>query len=219
MFVDAARMQNRAAHDRWFPMALVLVCGLFVEPASARDDALLEFADEPAEWLSAPMPTSGRTLLSLLPNSLRGARRTGRRLRIDVSPFVSEVVGWFRHAGIPLREDRSPQRQETMGISASLLLGDALPALSFWIGERSRETLGAFYSPRAGMSWALVWPVNRFTLRVEGGDDSEFGYFGVVGVHWRHPTQPLAVGVGVPMHMRNAEGPFGVIVQLRMNFD
>jgi hypothetical protein len=61
--------------------------------------------------------------------------------------------------------------------------------------------------------------VSRYTLRLEAGEDSELGYFGIAGVQWVDPHRPLAIGIGVPMNLRNANGGVGLVLQLRMNLE
>lgn len=142
-----------------------------------------------------------------------------RHAGIDLSPAVDAIVGFVNRHGVPLRQQRDQPGGKLVGVQAAFGIGRDLPAVSVNLGERSVEPLGAFYSAERGFRCAVVWPVDRFTLRLEGGEDSEFGYYGIAGVQWLHPRLPLALGVGVPMNLRDAEGDVGVIVQLRMRLD
>jgi hypothetical protein len=153
----------------------------------------------------------------------QGAPRRGdrlkRRLGIDVSPAIDSILGFFNRHGVPLREQHDARSGSLVGVQAAFSVGRDVPAVNFNLGDRPVEPLGAFYSAEKGFRCALVWPVERFTLRLEGGEDSEFGYYGIAGLQWVHPRLPLAAGVGVPMNLRDAEGDVGVIVQFRMRLD
>ncbi len=102
---------------------------------------------------------------------------------------------------------------------AAFSVGRDVPAVSFHLGDRPVEPLGAFYSAERGFRCALVWPIERFTLRLEGGEDSEFGYYGIAGVQWVDRKRRLAIGAGVPMNLRDAEGDVGLILQIRLRLD
>lgn len=149
----------------------------------------------------------------------RRGGRLRRRLGVDLSPALGAVFGFLNRHGVPLREQRDEQAGDLVGVQAAFSVGRDLPAVSFNLGDRPVEPLGAFYSAERGFRCALVWPVDRFTLRLEGGEDSEFGYYGIAGIQWLHPRLPLAIGAGIPMNLRDAEGDVGVIVQLRMRLD
>jgi hypothetical protein len=141
------------------------------------------------------------------------------RAHVDLSPALDEIFGFFHRHGVPLQQQLDEDGDGPVGVYADFSLGRDVPAVSFNLGDRSIEPLGAFYSSGHGFRCAVVWPINRFTLRLEGGDDSEFGYYGIAGVQWLDPHRPLALGIGVPMNLRGAEGAVGVVFQLRMNLD
>ena len=149
----------------------------------------------------------------------RRADRLRRRADIDLSPTIDAMFGFLQQHGLPLREQRDEQGKGPVGVQAAFSVGRHLPAVNFNLGDRSVEPLGAFYSAERGFRCAVVWPVDRFTLRLEGGEDSEFGYYGIAGVQWVHRHLPLAVGVGVPMNLIDAKGDVGVILQFRMRLD
>jgi hypothetical protein len=132
-------------------------------------------------------------------------------LSVDVGPVLRGFGDFLRRNGIPVEEYK---REKAVRLSASFRMRDRLPAMSFHLGDRSTEPFGAFYG-NDGFRASLVWPVGRFSLRVEGGEDSEFGSYGIAGAQWAHPSRPFAVGLGFPLRLRNADGEFGVIVQLR----
>jgi hypothetical protein len=146
-------------------------------------------------------------------------RRQGRRAKLDLSPFVGEILGFFRRHGIPLEAQRDENGVGPIGVYADFNVGRDLPAVSFHLGDKPIEPIGAFYSADRGFRCALVWPIHQFTLRIEGGEDSEFGYFGIAGVQWVHPTLPLAAGIGIPMNLDNSDSDVGVIFQFRMALD
>jgi hypothetical protein len=149
-----------------------------------------------------------------------GQRPPRRKLKLDLSPAIDEIFGFFRRHGIPLEQQRDEKGRGPVGVYADFNVAEDLPAVSFHLGDRPIEPLGAFYPVKKGFRCALVWPIHGFTLRIEGGEDSEFGYFGIAGVQWVHPRLPLAAGVGIPMNLRSEEdGDVGVIFQLRMKLN
>jgi hypothetical protein len=150
---------------------------------------------------------------------LRQERRGSGAGRLDLSPLAAGVLSLIREQGVPLREQRDAEGRGLIGVMAAVDVGPDLPALSFHLGDRPIEPLGAFYSGARGFRGAVVWPIDRFTLRLEGGEDSEFGYYGIAGLQWLHPRQHLAIGAGVPMNLRNAGGDVGVVLQLRLRLD
>jgi hypothetical protein len=145
------------------------------------------------------------------PEALRG--------EIDVSPFIDEVFGFFHRHGLPLQPQNDDDGTGPIGIYGNFSIGRDMPAVSFHLGDKPIEPLGAFYSSERGFRCSVVFPIKRFTLRLEAGEDSEFGYYGIAGVQWVHPTKPIAIGFGLPMNLQNAEGDIGLILQFRMNLD
>lgn len=188
-------------------------------------------ADDAATVLFVPLAEESHGLLrSDRPFHLErvevdGRRTTGRgdrlrrRLGVDLSPAIDAALGFLHRHGVPLREQRDERGSGLVGVQAAFSVGRDLPAVSFNVGDQPLEPLGAFYSAERGFRCAVVWPVSRFTLRLEGGEDSELGYYGIAGVQWLHPRLPLAVGAGIPMNLRDAEGGVGVVVQFRMRLD
>lgn len=146
-------------------------------------------------------------------------RQLRQRLGIDLSPLIDETLHFFRRHGVPLRAQRDEDGGGPVGVMAAFSVGDGSLPVSVHLGDRPLEPIGAFYAPERGFRCAVVWPLDRFTLRLEGGEDSAFGYYGIAGVQWVHPTRPLAVGVGVPLNLRDADGGVGVILQLRLRLD
>jgi hypothetical protein len=158
---------------------------------------------------------SPETLLTMWQRNQILERRR-KRLRLDVEPFVADVLHVIRDMGIPLRGYRDPKNARTMGVTASFSVGEEFPAIGFHLADRAPDTLTAFYGGGKGLSWAFVWPVGQFMMRFEGGKGSEFGSLAIAGAQWNHPELPLAIGIGIPLRMKDAEGEIGVIFQLRL---
>lgn len=152
----------------------------------------------------------GRSLAMRLPSN--------NKFHLDVAPLFDDFVALVRDAGIPLQAVHDPRNAHRLGVSASFNLGEGLPRLAFHIGESVPELYGAFSTGRS-FSWGAIWPMHQFTLRLEGGSHSEFGYFAIAGAQWSAASRPLAIGIGVPLALRNANGQTGVLVQFRMKFD
>jgi hypothetical protein len=175
--------------------------------------------DASRDVLRAERPILGRDFGSTALSGPDGGRRDSVRRQIDISPALDEVFAFLHHHGVPLREQRDADGSGPIGVYANFSVGRDVPAVSFHLGDRSPEPVGAFYSSERGFRCALVWPVSRYTLRLEAGEDSELGYYGIAGVQWVDPHRPLAIGIGVPMNLRNADGVVGFVLQLRMNLD
>lgn len=203
--------------DAW--LACVGVMTLFAATAPVR-------GDEPAEGTVPVQET--QTFLSsgsksddtdyTLAMALLDGREfdAARGLDLDLSPLLKLMASFLRDHGVAAVEHHHPKKKDAVAVSASFGVGARLPALRVQFGDRSPEPFGAFYSGNKGVRWALIWPMRRFTLRIEGGQDSEFGYFGIAGAQWVHPTRPMAFGFGIPMNLRNVRGDVGVIAQFRM---
>jgi hypothetical protein len=164
--------------------------------------------------------TSGREapgFLDLLFGTRLASNPRHQRYHLDVNPLLDSMLALVRDVGIPLRDYREEKDGELIGVSASFRVSERLPAVRFHIGEHAPEPLGAFYSTKSDVNWAFSIPLRRqLTMRIEGGDQSEFGYYAIAGLQWRDPARPIAVGMGVPILMRDAEGSVGVIIQYRM---
>jgi hypothetical protein len=198
-------------------------CAWFAGTAVAEPDTDsfqgLRLFEASRDILRAERPMRARELGVVV--SAASDARFGRAVRpqLDVSPVLEEVFGFLHRHGVPLQEQRDENGRGPIGVYADFRVGGDMPAVSFHLGDRPIEPIGAFYSNDRGFRCAIVWPVSRFTLRLEAGEDSEFGYYGIAGVQWLHPRRPLAIGIGVPMNLRNADGGIGFIVQLRMMLD
>jgi hypothetical protein len=206
-------------------LAIGVVAMLFAVPCDAGDDAptapapLLTLAEEARSDLLNPRPYRARDFgaaaLTMEQRDLAPPVRT----RLDLSPLAAGILGLIREHGVPLREQRDEKGNGPIGVMAAFSVGRDVPAVSFHLGDRPIEPLGAFYSGDRGFRCALVWPIERFTLRLEGGEDSEFGYYGIAGVQWMDAKRRLAIGAGIPMNLRDADGDVGAILQLRLRLD
>ncbi len=172
------------------------------------------------EWIRARGDTTAverSTPLGVFFGHSLALRPPSERVHLDVAPLFDDFVALIRDAGVPLRAVQDPTSERRLGVSASFNLGEGLPALTFQVGQSMPELFGAF-STAHSFSWGVIWPVHQFTLRLEGGSHSDFGYFAIAGAQWSAASRPLAIGIGVPIALRNANGRTGVLVQLRMKF-
>jgi hypothetical protein len=206
---------------RWGNAAIgiVIACGSPCAAADPENPLFVPLAEE-----SHSLMGGGRAYrLDRMAFDDTGGPSRGNKLRqrlgIDLTPAIGAIFGFFHQHGLPLREQHDDEGDNIVGVQAAFSVGANLPAVNFNLGDRPVEPLGAFYSAERGFRCAVVWPIDRFTLRIEGGEDSEFGYYGIAGVQWVHRRLPIAVGIGVPMNLRNAEGDIGVIAQFRMRID
>ena len=193
-----------------------------VVPCAAADPAnplFVPLAEESRDLMAGARPLRLDPGAFAEANEPRRLQRLRQRLGIDLSPALDAVFGFFNDHGVPLREQHDEHGEGLVGVQAAFSVGKDLPAVNFNLGDRPVEPLGAFYSAEKGFRCAVVVPIDRFTLRLEGGDDSEFGYYGIAGVQWIHPRLPLAVGIGIPMNLRDAKGDVGAILQFRMRLD
>ena len=192
-------------------------------PALAADEsgrgARVALFEASRDLLRAERPFRGHDLGFAAMTTPDGRRPEPARANIDLSPALAEIFGFFHRHGVPLQEQRDEDGDGPIGVYADFSVGRDMPAVSFHLGDRPIEPLGAFYSNEHGFRCAVSWPINRFTLRLEGGEDSEFGYYGIAGIQWLDPHRPLAIGIGLPMNLRDAAGDIGFIFQLRMNLD
>ncbi len=209
----------------WFLCLLAAFCTLGERPAAAGDTlsgppelrlAIRESALLFGDTSRVPNET---LLMAILASSRFTGRPRPRHLRLEVTPFLDELMNLAREAGVPVRKVEDSSAKHLLGISTSFKMHEDLPAVTLYARDSSPELFGAFYPVRRGVTWAVIWPLQRVTIRLQGGDDSEFGNFAIAGVEWRHPARPVAAGIGVPMSLRNARGDVGVIFQFRMKLD
>jgi hypothetical protein len=196
-------------------MLVLVACS---RPCVAQDAELAESSLVPPFEETIPFLTPESEVsehLLLIPLTGGGGRgRQGGRLRMEIGPIFRGIGYFLRSQGLAVEEHRKKSNGKTAGISASFRPHENAAPVTFHVGDGSLEPFDAFYG-NDGLRWALVWPVSGFTLRFEGGEDSEFGSYGIAGAQWKDWERKFAVGVGFPMRLRNAEGDFGVIVQLR----
>jgi len=200
----------------------VIVWSSWAVRSLAADDVSLSthvsLFDASRDVLRADRPVHDRDFGNAALRGPDAGRREPVRRQIDLSPAIDEVFGFLHRHGVPLQEQRDDQGRGPIGVYANFSVGRDVPAVSFHLGDRSPEPIGAFYSSERGFRCAVVWPVSRYTLRLEAGEDSELGYYGIAGVQWVDPHRPLAIGIGVPINLRSADGGgVGLVVQLRMN--
>jgi len=138
---------------------------------------------------------------------------------LDLSPLLDGIFGFLNHHGVPLHPQNDENGDGPIGVYADFSVGHNMAPVSFHLGDRPMERIGAFYSNDHGFRCAVSYPIQHFTLRLEGGEDSELGYYGIAGLQWLDPRRPLAIGVGVPMNLRGIERGIGVVVQLRMSLN
>ncbi len=142
-----------------------------------------------------------------------------KRKTLDLTPVVETAIDYVQGLGVPLVEHRDEKGKRPIAVSAQFSVGEGMPDVRLHLGDRAAEPMGAFYPAEKGLRWSIVYPVKNVTLRLEGGDDSEFGSLAVAGFHWVHPNQRFAAGVGLPMKLDNSDSNFGAIFQFRMNLD
>lgn len=138
---------------------------------------------------------------------------------LDLSPIFDGIFGYLNHHGVPLHPQTDENGDGPIGVYADFSMGRDRAPVSFHLGDRPMERIGAFYSNDRGFRCAVTYPIQHFTVRLEGGEDSELGYYGIAGLQWLDPRRPLAIGVGVPMNLRDTERGIGVVVQLRMSLN
>jgi hypothetical protein len=189
--------------------------------ATAQDGSGVRMTvfDASRDLLRAERGLRGHDLAGIAAFAPDGLPAATHRAPIDLSPVLDEVFGFFHRHGVPLQEQLDDDGKGPVGVYADFHVGRDTPAVSFHLGDRSLDPVGAFYSSAHGFRCAVVIPVDRFTLRLEAGDDSELGYFGIAGVQWVDPHWPLAIGIGLPMNLRGAGSNVGVVVQLRMKLN
>jgi len=143
-----------------------------------------------------------------------GAERR-KRQTVDLSPLAEAAIRCVRGWGVPLVEQRNA-KGSPVAVSARFSPAEDMPALNLHIGGGGPEPFGAFFPREKGFRLSITYPVRRFTLRVEAGEDSEFGNVAIAGLQWVHPNQRFAVGFGMPVRMSNSDGAIGAVLQVRL---
>ncbi len=165
---------------------------------------------------SGSVITPKRDLLAQALGSTIAPQRTAqRRMKIDLGPVVDEITAYLNAHGIPLHHDPDLSGDDGIVFSAAFRVSDSMPDMQFHIGDRG--PLDAFYGDD-GFRLSLSWPISTtpWALHLEGGEDGAFGNWAVAGVQWHHPRQPMVLGIGMPVALDNANGPVGVVVQIRL---
>lgn len=167
---------------------------LALDPASARHQQLLHH-------------------LMVAPEGRGKGRKKSSSL--DLTPMAETAI---RGMGMSIVEDRDQKGRRRIALSAQFSVAEDMPDVKMHLGDRPLEPMGAFYPAKKGFRFAVVYPLRDFSLRVEGGEDSEFGSIAVTGVSWVHPSKRFAAGFG--LHggdLDNVDSNFGAIFQFRMN--
>jgi len=144
-------------------------------------------------------------------------QRTTHHTKVDLGPIVDQITAYLNQHGVPIHQDEELSGDDGIVFSAAFRLSETLPDMQFHIGDRG--PFDAFYGDGGGFRLSLSWPVfaaRHIALHLEGGDNGAFGNWGVIGLQWHHPTRPVVVGVGMPVALDDANGPVGVIWQIRM---
>jgi len=157
--------------------------------------------------------------LAVVMKANRTRPRQKKRKSLDLTPLAEMAISYVQDLGIPLVEHRDDKGKRPVAVSASFAVAGDAPDLKFHLGDRPAEPMGAFYPPEKGFRFSVVYPVQNLTVRLEAGDDSEFGSLAVLGLSWVHPNKKMAAGFGLPMKLDNSESDFGAIFQFRMNLD
>ncbi len=140
-----------------------------------------------------------------------------KRRSLDLTPLAEMAISYVRGFGVPLVEHRDADGKRPIAVSAQFAVAADMPNVKLHLGDRPAEPMGAFYPAEKGFRFSLVYPMKHLSLRLEGGDDSEFGSLAVAGLSWVHPSKRFAAGFGVPMRLKNSRGDSGAIFQFRMN--
>lgn len=197
-------------------MALCVVCGAEARAEEVRSDPQANAA------LAATLGGDHNQLRrdDLLTRFLVAPRREPRKRRktLDLTPLVERAIVYVRDLGVPLVEQRD-KKGSPIAVSASFSVGEDMPAIKLHLGDVAPEPFGAFFPGRKGFRWSVIYPVRNLTLRLEAGEDSEFGNVGIAGVQWVHPNQHIAAGIGMPVKMSNSDGAIGAIFQFRLKWN
>jgi len=215
-------MSHEAERRRFrFALGLVICWSSWAACARAAESETEQrpLFESPRDMMRLERPLRARDLGAVASTGPGSYELQPQRKQIDVSPVLDEIFGFLHRHGVPLQEQRDEEGHGPVGVYANFSVGRDVPAVSFHLGDRQIEPIGAFYSNERGFRCAVVWPVGHFTLRLEGGEDSELGYYGIAGVQWLHARRPLAIGIGIPMNLQDTKGDVGFVVQLRMNLD
>jgi hypothetical protein len=197
----------------------LVIVALWVQQLSAQalaEDGAGSFSLPRARDLVAGFAPRGDLLASVL-SPRRAEQSRPPRVSVDLGPVVNGALEFLQHHGIPLRHDQELSGEHGFVFSAAFQFDETLPPMDLHIGDGG--PLDAFYANEGGFRLALEWTVPWFSplaLNVAAGEDSEFGNWAIAGVQWRHPRRPLAIGLGMPVALSNADGDIGVVCQFRM---
>jgi hypothetical protein len=148
------------------------------------------------------------------------SQRDAGHYEVDLGPALDHILGYVHAVGIPLRPAPELTGGHGIAFSATWQVDRDVPSVNFHVGDTG--PLDAFYGNDGGFRWALSWPLHgvpRVALHLAGGEDNEFGSWAVAGLQWRDRKRPLVVGIGLPLSMAEANGPLGVMCQIRLLLD
>ncbi len=158
----------------------------------------------------------------LLHHLMVGAEVSGKdRIKtksLDLAPMAEMAIAYVQGMGMSVVEHRDEKGRRRIALSAQFSVAEDMPDVKMHLGDRPLEPMGAFYPAKKGFRFAVVYPMRNFSLRLEGGDDSEFGSIAVAGVSWVHPSKRFAAGFG--LHggdLDSVNSNLGAIFQFRMN--
>ncbi len=154
--------------------------------------------------------------LARLLSATRLLPRRRKRRSIDLTPLANMAIAYLKESGVPIVEQRD-KKNRPIAVSAQFSVAGDVPDVKLHLGDRPAEQLGAFYPSKKGFRFSVVYPMENLSLRLDGGDDSEFGSLAVAGLSWVHPSKRFAAGLGLPVRLKNADGNFGAIFQFRIN--
>jgi hypothetical protein len=201
--------------QRCWTLAMAGVLAAFGSGAQAQMTSDLRLSapfEETAQFLTSESAKRRRRgLLEELASV--GPRSEFDHFTLDVGPILDRFSGFLRGRGIPVKQHRESPHGDTLALSAAFKVRESLPAVSVMLGDHSPET-EAFYG-REGFRCALIMPVRSITFRLEAGEDSEFGAFGIAGAQWVDTEKRLAIGIGIPVRLRHAHGALGILLQVR----
>lgn len=137
---------------------------------------------------------------------------------VDLTRLAEMAIASVRGMGVPLIEHRDERGRGPIAVSAQFSVAGDSPDLRMHLSARALEPMGAFYPATKGIRFSVVYPMKNFSLRLDAGEDSEFGSIAVAGISWVHPSKRFAAGFGLHGgNLENSRSGVGAIFQFRMN--
>lgn len=215
---------GRLPHDWRGALPFVLLVLLLAALPAAAQPTLrlvpdLAMSDTSGWYLATDgvqMPRHGFVSTVLAESTAAHVNRNRGKLRLDLDTIVLNFSDLAEEYGLPLQPYEARSRKRLAGVSASYRPRDDMPAIRFAVGDQGPEPFAAFSSPREDYSWSIVLPLDNFRVGIQSGDDSVFGYYAIGGVQWTAPDDTFSAGLGIPVHLRNAEGDAGLLLMFRL---